>query len=583
MIFRKKQSILRSFGRLHWLHWFVIALSLFLTIFAWQYSQVQVEDKLKLKFDREVEQIISLIEERMQKYEEALWAGTAYIIAVNNQLTHQDWVTYSKVLQLEEKYPGINGIGVIYSVPFQYIDQFKAKYQQDYGDIKFTIYPKHDKEHFLPITYIEPLDNNRAALGLDMAHEDNRYTAAMLSLNTGKAQITGPIVLVQDKEKTPGFLFYVPFYEQDLNLTTDELTHLSGLVYAPFIVAKLMSGVLSQENRKVSLNIYDESEVIYSEELDDKQGNLKKLNLTTSITKNMYGRQWTYQISANSLFSEIEEIDQPIIILISGLVINALLLFVFFVLSNSNRKARQYADLVTKELQSKQVSLERSNAELESFAYITSHDLRSPLRGIESLATWVQEDKGNELSKQSEDYLNKLIIRTHRLDKMISGILAYSKAYADCEEKEKVDVRQLIKETIDLLNPSRHVKISIADNMPTIVTTGIRLKQVFSNLLENAIKYTVDMPCEIEIGCAERDDCYEFFVRDYGVGIDKKFSEKVFQIFQTAHSGSGFYSTGIGLSLVKKIVESNDGKIWFDSEPGEGTTFYFTWPRNREV
>lgn len=332
--------------RLHWFHWLVIASSLVLTLTAWYITKQTTTEKIQIKFDRESEQVVSLVKERMKQYEDALWGGAAYIAAVNNQLTHRDWAIYASNLSLEQKYPGINGIGIIYAMPSTSLPAFQRKHQQSRPS--FKAYPKHDQTISMPITYIEPVSNNQQAVGLDMAHEANRFTAAKKARDTGTAQITGPIILVQDSEKTPGFLFYVPFYKtHHLGSSTLRNEDFLGLVYAPFIVKKLMSGVLEEQRRLVAIRITDTGETIYDEL--QKNGHREKMigPYHKKITERMYGRTWTFDINARPMFMAHTGNHQPLIILITGIVIDALLLFVFIILARSNQKAITYAQKVT--------------------------------------------------------------------------------------------------------------------------------------------------------------------------------------------------------------------------------------------
>ncbi|MEH6647255.1 CHASE domain-containing protein [Sulfitobacter sp.] len=153
---------------------------------------------------------MALISERMAKYEDALWAGVAAVKSHGGDITYPAWHEFARTLRIDERYRGINGIGIIHIKTPDQIDEYLANQRVDRPN--FDIYPQHDQPVFMPITFIEPEDVNAAAIGLDLAHETNRRTAALLSRDTGLAQITGPIKLVQDAGHTPGFLFYAPFY-----------------------------------------------------------------------------------------------------------------------------------------------------------------------------------------------------------------------------------------------------------------------------------------------------------------------------------------------------------------------------------
>ncbi len=223
-------------------------------------------------------------------------------------------------------------------------------------------------------------------------------------------------------------------------------------------------------------------------------------------------------------------------------------------------------------------NLEKINRELDQFAYIVSHDLKAPLRAMSSLISWIEEDSGEFMTKDSQENLQIIVGRIQRMENLIQGILAYSKAGKEKTEKTVVNVKELLNEIIDSVSVPPHITITNKVEVSHLLTEKIKLSQVFANLISNAIKYNDKSKGEIEIGCYEYDNWCQFYVQDNGPGIEKEYHEKVFMIFQTLNSRDEIESTGIGLSIVKKIVEEQNGKIWVESETGKGSRFVFTWP-----
>ena len=223
--------------------------------------------------------------------------------------------------------------------------------------------------------------------------------------------------------------------------------------------------------------------------------------------------------------------------------------------------------------------LEKSNRDLDQFAYIVSHDLKAPLRAINNLAQWIYEDVGPVIGDDSRKNLELLRGRVLRMDALITGILEYSKIGRTKTTSGLVDVSALLAEILDLLSPPKHFRITIESNMPVLNTAKIMLLQVFSNLISNAIKYNDKAEGLITIRCAEQNTHYEFSVEDNGPGIPAEYQEKVFVIFQTLQARDKVESTGIGLTIVKRIVEEHGGKIRIDSKDGNGSKFVFTWPK----
>lgn len=223
-------------------------------------------------------------------------------------------------------------------------------------------------------------------------------------------------------------------------------------------------------------------------------------------------------------------------------------------------------------------ALRRSNAELEQFAYVVSHDLKAPLRGISSLANWLASDYGDALGTEGQEQLHLMIGRVKRMNALIEGILAYSRASRIREPEIAVDVTQVVQSTIDLLAPPPHIQIEVAAALPTVWCEPTRIAQVFQNLLSNAIKY-MDKPAgRIGVSCVRQGGFWRFGIEDNGPGIEEQYFGKIFQLFQTLAARDKVEGTGVGLSIVQKIVELQGGRIWLESRVGEGTTFYFTVP-----
>ncbi len=223
--------------------------------------------------------------------------------------------------------------------------------------------------------------------------------------------------------------------------------------------------------------------------------------------------------------------------------------------------------------------VKKRNQELDRFTYVVSHDLKAPLRAISNLSTWIEEDLEGELEEDTKDNLILLRNRVQRMNNFIDGLLEYSRAGKVKAAKSTVDVSQLLSEIIDSLAPSSAFTISIDDKMPLLHTEAILLQQVFSNLISNAIKHHDRDRGNVKISVEEREPYYLFSVADNGGGIAAEHQEKIFEIFQTLRGKDATDSTGIGLSIVKKIVENQGGKIWLESELGMGSTFFFTWSK----
>jgi len=223
--------------------------------------------------------------------------------------------------------------------------------------------------------------------------------------------------------------------------------------------------------------------------------------------------------------------------------------------------------------------LRKRNQELDQFAYVVSHDLKAPLRAIANLSSWIEEDLSDSMTEDNVHQMNLLRGRVHRMEGLIEGLLLYSRVGRIQVASETVKVEKLLAEIIDSLAPPSGFEVKVEPGMPTFVTERLPLQQVFANLIGNAIKHNRGESGHVKISVKELDNFYEFSVADDGPGIAAQYHDKVFVIFQTLEARDQVENTGIGLSLVKKIVEGQGGSISLESAEGEGATFRFTWPK----
>lgn len=231
-----------------------------------------------------------------------------------------------------------------------------------------------------------------------------------------------------------------------------------------------------------------------------------------------------------------------------------------------------------RQLKSYLTQIERSNKELEQFSYVAAHDLKAPLRAIFNLATFIEEDL-KDVPQNVQKNIVLLKGRISRMEALVNGILSYARSGKIRVQPEMTDVAEMLEEIVDGLGARQSALVQIDEGMPKLITQKVLLEQVMANLISNACKYNKNPQPVISIAARESGSFYEFSVSDNGEGIPLDCREKIFQIFQTLQARDHYESTGIGLSIVKKIVEEKGGKIEVDSNPGEGCTFRFTWPR----
>lgn len=226
--------------------------------------------------------------------------------------------------------------------------------------------------------------------------------------------------------------------------------------------------------------------------------------------------------------------------------------------------------------------ISRSNRELDQFAYVASHDLKAPLRGIANLAQWIEEDLGDGVPDGVAEQLRLLRGRVGRMEALIDGILLYSRAGRTAVTQEAVDVAELLRETVELLAPPAGVEVAIELPQPRLTTDRVALQQVFMNLIGNAIKHAAPhaTPARVSVSCRDAGLHWAFAVRDNGPGIAPAYHERIWGLFQTLQARDQVEGTGIGLSIVRKAVEAHGGRTWLESAEGQGATFFFSWPKS---
>ncbi|MFC1631508.1 ATP-binding protein [Candidatus Omnitrophota bacterium] len=254
-------------------------------------------------------------------------------------------------------------------------------------------------------------------------------------------------------------------------------------------------------------------------------------------------------------------------------------------MTDSLVKAKANVEQKKEELEEQKGLLEEANRELDSFVYTASHDLRAPLRGISSFASFLVEDYQDKLDDEGKDYVHEIRDGANRMNELIEDLLKLSRISRIKNPYERVNINEIVKSVLKRIEfdiKEKKVDLKVHPGLPTINCDRIKLNEVFLNLINNAIKFSSKNKKEnprVEVGYQDDGEFHKFFVKDNGIGIDPKYHDQIFGIFKRLHTAKEFEGTGAGLSIVKRVIDDHKGEIWIESQAGQGATFYFTIPK----
>lgn len=573
-------------SRLRWFHWVVIALSTALTLLAWRISSTMLEARAEQRLDAYALQAVELFTEKLESHADLLRAS-AGLVAASEEVTPAEWRRYTEALALAEQFPAISGLGVVYRIPRSDALAFTA--EQRSGRPDFRLHPEHAEPIHLPLTLIAPQRLERAMTGFDLAHEPLRRSAIARAMAHGTVQITAPIDLAN--RGGVGFTMVAPFEASGTSEAGEpDSGRPAGAAVAAMKVIDLAKGALSSGERQVMIRVSDGDRTLYDELPGPTEELARASSWTTSRTLSLYGRQWHFEVRSTPAFHASVDHGGPHVILVGGLTIEALLLALFVAHARANRHClvaeKANASLLANqaELESCNRTLETCNEELEAFAHVVSHDLKTPLNGLIYLAEFIEEDLADY--EADPEARTRIATNVDRLKRhavhgraLIDGVLAYSETGTTVHTAEEVGVGALLADIGDTLELNGE-QLALSDDLPVLRTDRMRLEQVLTNLVGNALKYHPDRDLlRIRVGADRLDErTVRFSVSDNGPGIAKHDHERIFELFGTLGRVDDVDSTGVGLSIVKRTVERLGGSVSVESSPGCGATFVFDWP-----
>jgi signal transduction histidine kinase len=477
-----------------------------------------------------------------------------------------------------------------------------------------------DRSTYYPVLYVQPYKSNKPLLGLDLGTQPIFATLLEQTEQARALQVYSGISFPEEPADKTGIVVAVPvfFANEDAGQLDGKIRGFAvGVFYIGDIVERALESLRSGG---VDLNFYqnqqaEDDNLLYSHRSRLRNETMAGIDtLSSEMTYQQHisigNLQWYLVCHPATDKFDIETWNSWLI-LSGGIAFTVLFTIYLTTLVGRARRVRLEVDLRTsqlreavqalnrevierksaeKELQSLNEALEQHIASrtaeaerraqyLEQFAYVASHDLKAPLRAVSNLAQWIEEDLSDKLDDDSREQLALLRDRVQRMHGLIEGLLEYSRVGRGNDTISLVNSRELINEIIDSLSPPKGFKIKIQGEMPSLYADRLLLGQVFSNLISNGLKYHGGDKGKIRVRADSYGEVYQFSVCDDGQGIAPEYHKKIFMMFQTLESSDFENSTGIGLALVKKIVEEHGGTIRLESAVGEGACFYFTWPK----
>lgn len=563
-----------------------LVLSLCVTLGAWKQSTHHAAEKAESFFRHITLESERALQYRMASYEQSLLSGVG-LFAGSDDVSRQEWKQFAAAINVKKRFPGINGIGFVAKVEPHELDSFVRRTRLD-GAPDYHVHPDIDTRDYFLVKFIEPDETNHAALGYNVAVEAHRREAAEHARDTGMAAVTRRIVLVHDTEQGPGFVLMLPFYASDKPVDTVEERRaaLKGWVAAPFVARRFMNDLTVSQGVDFHLTIYDgggedPKNLLYA-------SGAIRTGATYVVRKvvEMQQQRWTVVWRSTKSFERKERSNEPLIILFSGLLFTGLLGMLLMMQAQRTDAVERMVEMRTAELTEREAHLAQvvdklteSNVELERFAYIVSHDMQEPVRMVANFSSLLFHQYQDRMDPAGQKYLGIITEGARRLQAMISDLLEYARVGQGARGREPVNATLLLQYVLENLNfvIYEHEAQVTHGPLPDFQGYPVQFMSLLQNLVNNAIKYQPPggKPV-VHVSAEDQGEFIQFSVRDNGIGIGADNQEKIFEPFKRLHTYQQYSGTGLGLAVCKKIVANHGGRIWVDSTPGQGSTFYFT-------
>lgn len=497
-------------------------------------------------------------------------------------------------IDIPSRYPSVSGLSWNTALAYDLRSQFEQDVREDtslqkegYPEFKIKPSVEAGKMAYV-ITYIEPMKTNEKAFGFDIGSNAERRLAVERARDNGRSVATAPITLVQQTGTQKGFLFIAPIYKDTkLETVSERRASFVGVVVGVFRLPILIGESISEIYDHVLINDITDLPSSSETKLVYVSGTTDTSQLYVSQRKlEIGGRTWQLDFGIENRRIQPSITMKEIGLALSGLLVSLLSSLIYWLLCETKTRAIVHADRLTRSLQTVNADLDRSNKDLRQFAYIASHDLQTPVRGIRVAVDCLAHELDDDSRSSVKGYLVHLRDSSDRLKNLLSDLLSYAQTNRGELQKTSIDLDKLMKRAVSQLKAQygfSDESFRIQTPLSSVWGDETQVERLVTNLIGNAIKYrNPERDLDIFVSTEAGPDKSTLLIADNGVGIDEKYHLKVFEPFQRLHRHDEIEGTGLGLGICQQIVKNHSGRIYVAESSDEGTTFAVGFPNQQE-
>jgi signal transduction histidine kinase len=585
-------------GNRWWQLIFPMGLALCLIASLFYYGGKSESRRLNEIFRRQASTVVQSIRNTLDVHLEVLY-GIEGLYSSSAEVNRKEFAVF--VERNLKRYPGLRALEWVPRVTPDQVADFEARAQAD-GLDGFKLRGFHDlrdgggagaalstEPDYFPIYFVAPMSGNEAALGVDLSSEPVRKSALLQAAASGAPVMTAPIELVQNEGAASGEVAVLIFHPIYREVKGDLDPEIDGFAVAVFEVDTILREIFDQNiaTHNMSIRIRDmefdwPERVLYSRNCEGEEA-AESFSTPSAFSYNrtmeMPGRAWGIELRPDPAYFSAHRDAQIWLLLGGGLLFAGLTgCFVLTTVGHSVRTERLVEERTT-ELTEAITLLERSNRNLQDFAYVASHDLREPLRTVTSFLELLEMEYAGKLDDTARKYIRFCIEGSERMKNLIMALLEFSRVTTHGAAFEECCLGKLMDEAmhgLGALVDETGAEIT-RDQLPRVTCDQMQITQLIQNLISNALKYCSETP-RIHVGARSEGTHWIVSVKDNGMGVAEKYHDKIFHIFQRLNPHGAVAGTGIGLAICKRIVERHQGEIWVESVDGSGATFLFSIP-----